>query len=339
MLIFAAISINSLTSDKIKKIILSGADVLRYNFSYRSPEENIERIKTAYQTIDELNSSVKILIDFPPNKVRLGDFDLKLMTVKEGEEIIFQSSEYSPDCHLFVPVQTTNLGSNTYVDQMITIGDGEISIQVTEIIDTNTIKARILNTGVIQAMKGFNIGQKIDSERITNQYQEIFKHLEQNDIEPNYIAIPFITLQISEDIIRQIPECCKKSKIIFKIEDRAGIDCLEEILKNPICNMIMMDRGEIGINVPFEKLGIVQKQIIKMAKKYNKLVIISTQILESTMNNYIPNRAEILDLTNIVLDGAGGVMFCKETGLGLRPAYTISVAKKIIQAVENNKYL
>lgn len=338
MIIIAGISINTFLPDKIRKIILSGADVLRYNFSYRSNEENIERVKIAINTVDELNSSIKILIDLPPYKIRLGDFDIKLFSVKENDELTFQSANYSPDCEMFIPVDTTYLGTKTYIDQTITIGDGEISIQVTEIISPTTIRARILNTGLIQAMKGFNISKKIDEIEIINQYRELLNGLDQNNIEPDFIALPFINPHINEQILLQIPASCKKSKIIYKIEDRTSLDYLEQICQTPSCNMILIDRGEMGINIPFEKLGLIQKSIINTAKKYGKTVIVSTQILESTMNNYIPNRSEITDLTNIVLDGAAGIMLCKETGMGLRPAYSISVAKKIIQAVENNKY-
>lgn len=338
-MIIAGISINTFLPDKIKKIILSGADVLRYNFSYRGNEENIDRIKIAINTVDELNSSIKFLIDLPSYKIRLGDFDTKLFQVKENDELIFQSANYSSDCEMFLPVNTTNLGTKTYVDQTITIGDGEISIHVTEIISSTTIRAKILNTGLIQAMKGFNISKKIDEAEIINQYKEIFDSLNKNNIEPDYFAIPYINPRINEQILLQIPDSCKKSKIIYKIEDRTSFDYLEQICQTPSCNMVLIDRGEMGINIPFEKLGLIQKTIINTAKKYNKAVIVSTQILESTMNNYIPNRSEITDLTNIVLDGAAGIMLCRETGMGLRPAYSISVAKKIIQAVENNKYI
>lgn len=338
MMIIAGVSINTFLPDKIKKIILSGADVLRYNFSYRSNEENIEHIKIAINTVDGLNSSIKILIDLPSYKIRLGDFDIKLFSVREGSELTFQSSKYSPDCEMFLPVDTLNLGTKTYVDQTITIGDGEISIQVTEILSPTTIRAKILNTGIIQAMKGFNISKKIDEVEIIDQYKEILNNLEQNNIEPDYLAIPYINPHINEQLLLQIPASCSRSKIIYKIEDHTSLDYLEQICQTPSCNMVMIDRGEMGINIPFEKLGLIQKYIINIAKKYGKTVIVSTQILESTMNNYIPSRSEITDLTNIVLDGAAGIMLCKETGMGLRPAYSISVAKKIIQAVENNKY-
>ncbi|MBI4992717.1 MAG: hypothetical protein HZC26_01080 [Candidatus Magasanikbacteria bacterium] len=334
MLIISAIAINSFTDKQVRKIILAGADMLRFNFSYRTISETIKWIKIAQETRWELNSSIKLLIDLPSEKIRLGNFDLKTHTVKEGEEIIFQSADYSPDCNQFVPVQTTKLGEKTYLDEMIMVGDGDISIQVMEIIDADTIKARILNNGVLQAMKVLHINTGINEQKLLNYYKQIFQCI--NEIQPHYIAIPFINNSINQQIIAEIPQE-NHYKIIVKIEDREGLNSIETLCQDAVYDMILVDRGELGVNLPYEELGVIQKNIICIARQYHKPVIISTQILESTMNNYIPGRSDILDLTNIILDGADGIMLCRETGFGLRPAYTISVAKRIIQAVKKYK--
>jgi pyruvate kinase len=149
MLIIATVGYTTLTEDQIRKIILAGADVIRYNFAYRNISENIELVYTAQRIIEELHSSAKILIDFPLNKIRLGDFDIKIFAVRENQELILKSAPFSPNCHEYIPVDTQFLGQKVYVDQTITIGDGEISMQVIEILNSDTIKVKILNNGVI----------------------------------------------------------------------------------------------------------------------------------------------------------------------------------------------
>ncbi len=126
--------------------------------------------------------------------------------------------------------------------------------------------------------------------------------------------------------------------IVSKIETPKGVDKIDEIIKET--DIVMVARGDLALTAPYEALGVYQKEVIKAAKKAKKQVIVATQILESLLQRHMPTRSEILDLTNIVLDGADGIMFAKETGISETPGYSISVAKKIIDRVEifnNNK--
>lgn len=335
MLIFATIGYTTLTEDQIRKIILAGADVLRYNFAYRNISSNIELVTTAQRMIEELNSSAKILIDFPLNKIRLGDFDIKVFAVRENQELIFKSAPYSPNCHEYIPVDTQFLGQKVYVDQTITIGDGEISMQVIEILNSDTIKVRILNNGIINYIKTFNCKHKMPENELLKSYDETLEKI--NFINPDKIAVSYINPEINEKIKDLIQSKNIKPKVIIKIEHGVTEAELEKILSDNFYNSVMIDRGELGINEPFEKLGYYQDLVIKMAKKFHKSVIISTQILESTIANFVPSRSDIMDLTQIVRSGASGIMFCMETASSSRPAYPISVAKKIILEVENYK--
>ncbi|MBT4120472.1 MAG: hypothetical protein HOA57_01805 [Candidatus Magasanikbacteria bacterium] len=333
MFIIAGIGLNSFSEDKIRKIILAGADVLRYNFSYRSIEANAKHIQVAKEIIDELNTSAKILIDFPIGKVRLGDFDTKILGVREGEDFILRSGNYSPDCTQFIPVQLDKLGEKVRLHQTITIGDGEIAMQVTQIIDHSSIKVKVLNNGAIRFMKSFNAEQFFTEEEMLEKYKKIINKI--NIIKPHLIAFSFINTETNEEIkkflAQKIPNSNSGPKKIIKIENREGLSRIKEICQDNFYDMIMIDRGELGVNLPFEDLGIIQKEITRIAKKFKKPIIVSTQILESTINNYTPYRSDIYGLTNMVLDGVDGIMLCQETAVGLRPAYSISVAKKIIE--------
>jgi len=335
MMIIATIGYTTLTEDQIRKIILAGADVIRYNFAYRNISENVELVSTAQRIIEELHSSTKILIDFPLNKIRLGDFDIKIFAVRENQELILKSGPYSPNCHEYIPVDTQFLGQKVYTDQTITIGDGEISMQVTEILNTDTIKVRILNNGVINYIKTFNCKYRVSENEVLKSYDETLEKI--NLINPEYISISFINFEINDKIKELISSKNIKPKIIIKIEHGLNEAEIEKICLDNYYNAILIDRGEIGVNEPFEKLCFYQDLIIKTAKKFNKKVIISTQILESTVANYIPSRSDLNDLTNIIRSEVNGIMFCMETSSSTRPAYPISVAKKIILELQSQK--
>ena len=335
MLIFATVGHTTLAEDQIRKIVLAGADVIRYNFAYRNISENIELVCTAQRIIEELNSSAQILIDFPLNKIRLGDFDIKIFAVRENQELILKSAPFSPNCYEYIPVDTQLLGQKVYVDQTITIGDGEISMQVIEILNTDTIKVKILNNGVINYIKTFNCKYRISEEVILKLYDETLEKISM--IGPDKIAISFINFETNEKIKQLILSKNIQPKVIIKIEYGINESELEKICLDNFYNAILIDRGELGVNEPFEKLGYYQDLIIKTAKKFNKRIIVSTQILESTIYNYIPSRSDINDLTEIIRSGVDGIMFCMETSSSIRPAYPISVAKKIILEIQSHK--
>lgn len=337
MFIIAGIGLNSFSEDKLRKIVLAGADILRYNFSYLSTEENIKHVRHAKEIIDELHADVHIMADLPLKKIRLGDFDTKIFAVREREEFLCKSGSYSTDCNQFIPVQTTVLGEKVRLNQIIPIGDGEVAVQVIEIIDRETIKIRILNNGTIQYMKAFNIGYCTDEAKLLSTYSEILEKTKSTGID--YFAISYINKDVEKNIIEEIIPKCDNKKIIIKIENQSGVDDIEKICQNPAYHMVLVDRGELGVNIPYEKIGLIQNTIIKTCLCFKKPLIISTQILESTINNYIPYKSEIAGITNLVLQGVQGIMLCQETTVGMRPAYSIHVAKKIInEALANKKY-
>lgn len=337
MLIIASIGLNA-TEEKAKKIILAGADVVRFNFSRHSLEDNVKMIKIAHEIITDLHSDIKTFIDLPINKIRLGDFDLKMFAIRENEEFTCKSASFSPDCNQFIPVNTSKLGDKVQLHQTIAVGDGEVAIQVTEIIDSDTIKIRAMNNGVLHYMKTVNIKNRPDDQNINDEYQNILTAV--SELDPHYVALSYINGHINEKI-KQIPylkvEKRKNPKIIVKIENQNAVNEIETILRDPFYDIVLIDRGELGVNIPYEQLGTIQKKITSLVKKAKKPIIVSTQILESTINNYVPSRAEILDITNMVLDGVDGILFSRETGINTRPAYTISAAKKIIEKAEKYK--
>lgn len=315
-------------------MILAGANMLRLNLTYYKIDEIITYLKNIQEAAEKINSKTEILIDLPINKIRLGDFNNKILSVKENDHIIFKSASYSPDYNDFVPVNFKKIGEKLYKNDVITLANGRIAIQVIEIIDNETIKIKVLNNGVIKTRQTLNNTHfHIDSAQVLNSYRLILEKIA--PFSPNKIAISYYNNDFLElfkklDTVRNQ---FSNSKFIIKIEKEITNTEIENLCRDPFVHMIVIDRGEMGVNMPFEKVGISQKNILNITKKYNKPVIISTQILDSTIDNYIPTRSNISDLTNIILDGAAGIILTKETDYGRRPSYSIAIAKKIINEV------
>ena len=345
MFIVASLSLSNFPEDKIRKIVLAGADALRYSFSQGPVEETIERIKKGMRIIDELNSSTKIIINLPSNQIRLAS-PRQPRTVLENEELILKSiPETLPGKALqpvtgeipdddFMYVHIPELGNQVYINQITSIDQGKIALQVTEIINKDTVRVRSLNEGIIQSTLAVHIHQNTENENYLNRLKEVLTALE--EIAPEYVAIPYISPGVNEQI-KKLSDFSWRPKIIARIETQTAIQHLDQICQDDFYQLLLLNRGKLGLDMAFERLGILQKETIKMVKRHKKQVIVSSQILEGSIHNYIPMRSDILDLTNIVLDGADGIMLCNETALSSRPAYTLSVAKKIIFEAEKYK--
>jgi len=322
----------------LKKMILSGSDIMRFNFSYGTIEEKILSIKKFKQTCVELNANIKILIDLPNPKIRLGGFNLQSVHLEEGEKITLKSKDYSENTNSFFPVKYKNIGEIFYPEQTIIIDEGEIQLKIIKILSQDTVECISLNSGSIYPYKGLTWKeQTYDQTKIIKENgKKILEDIK--NLHPEYISCPLVsTSKIADTYNKIIDEINwqKKPRVIFKIGDQKGYNNLDKIIN--LTDYILIERGNLGINIPYQKTGIYQKEIIKKCKKKKKKVIISTQILESTIDNFIPNRAEISDLTNMVIEKVDGIMLCHETGVSSRPAYSISVAKNIIN--ETEKYL
>ncbi|MFA6322671.1 MAG: pyruvate kinase [Candidatus Buchananbacteria bacterium] len=337
MFIVATISKNSYSAEKVKEIILAGATVLRYNFSHGSPEEMIERVKIAQTVINQLGlaGQVKILADLPGSKIRLGNFVKKEQPAKKDQEIIFKSAIFSEDPLNFVPVDFTQIGLLVSLGQVFTLGDGEIAFMVTQVLDQESFRAKALNDGLILNLKGINIGAGID--QLDHLNEKTIAHIKNLPlIKPEWVAFSFVNsaeyLKKAKALLAAVNLPDWQPKIVSKIESPLAISNINEIIEET--DIVMVARGDLGLTVPIENLGLMQKEIIKLSGLAGKPVIVATHVLGSLLNYYVPARAEVVDLTQIVLDGADGIMLTKETGISLTPGYSVFVAKKIIETVE-----
>lgn len=339
MYIVATISKNSYTAEKIEKIIQAGAQMLRFNFSHGSPEEMLQKIQVAKDVIARLNleDQVQILADLPGAKIRLGNFPGGEYVVSQGQEVTFKSAEFSPNPTEYVPINLPEVSQYVTENEEISFGDGEIGFRVTKIIDTDSFLAVALNSRYIPEGKGVNFGQAVD--KFDHLTKNTLQHIENlKKIQPDLVAFSFIN---SREVLVELKKFLNEYypnntiRIVSKIESSLGLENIEGIIDET--DIIMIARGDLGLTTPYEQLGLQQKKLIRLTKERGKEVIVATQLLDSLLDYYIPSRAEISDLTSIVLEGADGIMMAKETGISATPEHSVATAKKIIDFVENNR--
>jgi len=314
----------------VKNLINSGVDVLRFNLSYGTKEENIEKINIAKEVIKDSKRDVKIMADLPGNKIRIGKLTIDPLVVKKGDELFF-----SGNIGLVCDVPVLLPGIEKYVDigDIITYKDGELAFSVIEL-SKNGFKAIALNNYEITSNKGVNFQRAIDTlEHLTLKTIEQIEVV--NKTKPYFVAFSFANsrsamVKNKKALFKNIDKEYKPM-IVGKIESELGIKNIEEIVDE--CDWIMIARGDLALNAPFSKLGIYQKIITKKTKAKGKKVIVATQILDSLLSNHIPSRGDILDVTNIVLDGNDGLMFSC-TSSAKDPGEIVRVAKEIITATE-----
>lgn len=340
MFIVATISKNSYASDKIEEILRAGATILRYNFSHGTPEQMQERIADARKVIRKLKlvGKVKILADLPGDKIRMGNFPTGHFDVEKGMPVTFKSAENSEDPNLFIPVEYPKIASYVKIGQEFSLMDGEVGFRVTKIVSDDKFVAEAVNKWHISALKGVNLGRSIDElEHITEKTVAHLKEL--HKINPEWVAFSFVNsgqfAKKTRRLLKDISTPSWQPKLVAKVETEKGVKNIDDI--SAVVDVVLVARGDLGLAMPYEKLGISQKKIVLSARKHKKLVIVSTQILDSLLSYFVPSRAEVLDLTNIILDGADGIMLAKETGISLTPGFSVNVAKKIIDSVEKSK--
>ena len=314
----------------IKNLIDAGIDVLRFNLSYGTKEENIEKIRIAREAVKESGKNVKIMADLPGNKIRIGKLANDPLKIKKGQTVFFSGDAHTAD----VPVLLPHIEKYVKKGDIITYKDGELAFSVSEILPDG-FKGIALNDYEMISNKGINLGRAIDElDHLTE------KTLEQigvvNETKPDFVAFSFANskeaMQRNKKSLLKNADGNYKPLIVGKIESEGGIRNIDEIIDE--CDWIMVARGDLALNVPFTKLGIHQKLITKKTKAKSKKVIVATQVLDSLLTNHIPSRGDVLDVTNIVLDGNDAIMFSC-TSSTKDAGEIVRVAKEIVGEIRS----
>ncbi len=321
------------TSDDnvLREIILNGMNVARFNFSHGdhvTHKENFDRIT---KMRNELGMPVATLLDTKGPEIRVGQFIEGKVQLQTGETIVLTTRDVQGTKEM-VHVNYKDLPKDVHVGSPILLDDGLIELRVKDVTDTD-ITCDILNSGALSNNKGVNLPDaKLSMPFISQKDREdiIF------GIKTGYDFIAASFTRTAEDIleIRKILKeyDCHTIHIIAKIENREGVDNIDEIIR--VADGIMVARGDMGVEIPLEEVPVLQKKIIKKTVAAGKQVITATQMLDSMMKNPRPTRAETNDVANAIYDGTSAIMLSGETAAGAYPIESVKIMSRIAVKTE-----
>lgn len=319
--------------DTLVQLIEAGMNVARLNFSHGDHEEHGNRIKNIREAAKRTGENIAILLDTKGPEIRTGTLENGEVELKEGAEVYISMEEIVGTSERF-SVSYSGLINDVEIGSKILLDDGLIELEVIDILkEQNEIKVSVLNAGVLKNKKGVNVPNvSVDLPGITDKdAQDILFGIEQG---VDFIAASFVRRPSDVLEIRKLLEKhqAEHIKIIPKIENREGVENIEDILK--VSDGIMVARGDLGVEIPAEEVPIVQKNLIKKCNKAGKPVITATQMLDSMQRNPRPTRAESSDVANAIFDGTDAIMLSGETAAGLYPVESVKTMFKIAVHVE-----
>lgn len=321
--------------EQLLELVKAGVNVFRLNFSHGAHEDK----KTIIDRIRKINATepytIAILGDLQGPKLRVGEIENNALLVKEGD-ILTLTNEKLLGTMEKIYVSYPNLAGDVLVGNIIMIDDGKIEVVVQEIMSNGDVKVRVKLGGIISSKKGLNLPDtKISLPALTEKDLKDLDFIMKENLD--WVALSFV--RRVEDIkgIKQILQDNKcKSKVIAKIEMPEALENLREIILES--DGIMVARGDLGVEVPIEKVPLIQRQIIRKCLHRGKPVIVATQMMESMIDRVKPNRSESTDVANAVLEGADAVMLSGETATGNHPALVVETMRKIIIEAEKTEY-
>ena len=331
--IICTIGPSSQDEDMLRKIILAGMNVARFNFSHGDYEEHGLKLERTRKISRELNLPVAVLLDTRGPEIRLRDFAEGKVELKAGQKFTLTTEEIMGTAER-ATITYKNLPQDVKPGDSILLDDGLIGLKVEEVQGDTEIVCTVMNDGPISNHKGVNVpGVKLNLPFIDEKdHADIVYACEKGF---DFIAASFV--RSKEDVL-QIREILKehnsKIQIISKIESLQGIQNLEEIIE--VSDGIMVARGDMGVEIPMEEVPIIQKRIIKLTTAAGKNVITATQMLDSMMKNPRPTRAETSDVANAIYQGTSAIMLSGETAAGAYPIEAVQTMAKIAERTEQD---
>ncbi len=321
------------TREVITGLCRAGMNVARMNFSHNTHADHKRRIDIVKEVRDELSLPVAIMLDTKGPEYRIGIFEGGRITLFDGDSFIFTTENIIGNRER-VSVSYLALASELCAGDMILLNNGLLSFKV-ERIEGNEIFTRVICGGELSDRKSMSFpGKVMKQEYLSEQDKSDILFGAENGID--YIACSFVSCkQDLIDVKGYLKEIgAEDIELIAKIENQSGFDNIEEICEH--CDGIMVARGDMGVEIPFEQLPAIQKQLITKCRMLGKRVITATEMLESMIQNPRPTRAEISDVANAVYDGTSAIMLSGETAAGKYPVQALETMAKIAETTEHN---
>ncbi|MFP4662938.1 MAG: pyruvate kinase [Bacteroidales bacterium] len=329
--IVASIGPSSNDKEVLREMIKSGMRVARLNFSHGSYQGKTEVVTMLRDLQDELNINLTIIGDLQGPKLRLGMLPEYGIQVTKGDKITFTTDEeQSGDKRFFVNYPA--FAKDVNEGDIILIDDGKIKLCATNSNNMDAVTAEVISGGTFYSRKGINLPDTVLSlPALTAKDKDDITFAVENNFD--WLALSFVRKKEDiEELRSYVGGLYGKSRIIAKIEKPEAVLDISDIIK--ASDGIMVARGDLGVEIDFKKVPVIQKAIVKECIREAKPVIIATQMLDSMITNFRPTRAEANDVANAVLDLADGLMLSGETAIGKYPVESVSSMSSIIQHTE-----
>ena len=323
--IIATIGPNSETKEMIEKMIAGGMDMARMNFSHCTEKEYVSRIKFIRAAEKKTKKKIQIMQDLQGPRIRVGELPQSGIELVKDRLITFSTKKGDNGA---VFVDYPKLHKDVCRGEIFYLANGEMEL-VVEKVSGQKIIAKVVRGGVLYSRKGLNFPvTKLSNSGLTSKDVRDVKCALRHGVD--WIAMSFVQ---SADDVRKLKRIVKnRAKVIAKIETAVALKNIDSIIQES--DAIMVARGDLGIEVPLEKVPMIQKNLIRHANWHGKGAIIATQMLMSMVNHPRPTRAEVSDVANAVWDGADGVMMSEETAKGEYPLKALRMMVRIVSEAE-----
>jgi pyruvate kinase len=323
--IVATVGPGSGKPEVLKRLFEAGADVIRINSSHGTPELRAEWMRTVRSVAQEQGEHVAILVDLQGPRIRVGNL-VAPRELSENATVVFAPEAAARGEE--IPTTYEALAQDVQPGSRILLDDGLLEVEVIES-RGDRVAGRVRHGGVLRGKKGINLpGVRVSAPAVTDKDREDIALAVEHGAD--YIGISFVSQASDvEEVRRLVPA---HVRLVAKIERAAALDQAAEILQ--AADAVMVARGDLGVELPYEEVPLAQKRLIRMANRLGRAVITATQMLESMIENPRPTRAEASDVANAILDGTDAVMLSAETAIGQYPVEAVRAMARIIREIE-----
>ena len=323
------------TYEKLLELVKAGVNVFRLNFSHGTHEDK-QQIIDFIRTINATEPyNIAILGDLQGPKLRVGEIENNALDLQVGDILTFTNTKCVGTKEK-IYVSYPDLAGDVKVGNTIMIDDGKIEVKVVDITKEKDVKVQVILGGILSSKKGINLPDtKISLPAITDKDLVDLEFIIEQKLD--WVALSFVRSVKDIVILRnKLDEKKSKTKIIAKIEKPEALVNIRDIIIES--DAIMIARGDLGVELPIEQVPLIQRELIRKCIHRAKPVIVATQMMESMIDRTKPNRSEITDVANAVLEGADAVMLSGETAAGNHPTLVVETMVKIIREVEKTEY-
>src|SRR5213596_2039877 len=315
------------TPEGIAELIGAGANVIRVNSSHGTPEQRATWIAAVREAAAAADVAVAVLVDLQGPRIRVGKLAAPRV-LRAGETVVFAPEDVARDDEL--PTTYADLATDVRPGARILLDDGLLSLEVTRIVAPR-VEGRVVDGGTLTSHKGMNLpGLHVSAPALTEKDREDAEHAAAAGAD--YLGLSFV--RRADDLAELRGLVPPDVRLVAKIEKATALEDLGRILE--ACDAVMVARGDLGVELPFEEVPAVQKRLIREANRYGKPVITATQMLESMVHHPRPTRAEASDVANAILDGTDAVMLSAETAVGEYPFDAVRAMDRIIREMERH---